>query len=43
MLLQSGRRRPGVPQLCHPHLLMMGGLHAAEKLLPGFMEQVPPS
>lgn len=41
--VQSRRRRAGVPQFPHVHVLLMGGLHAAEKLLPGITQQVLPS
>ncbi|GAB4813106.1 hypothetical protein N2152v2_000152 [Parachlorella kessleri] len=37
---ESAARRPGVPQLCHPHALMMGGIKAFDQLLPGFTRQL---
>ncbi len=38
--MQTAARRPGVPQLCHPHCLLMGGIKAFDKLLPGITKQV---
>ncbi|GAB4813107.1 hypothetical protein N2152v2_000153 [Parachlorella kessleri] len=37
---ETAARRPGVPQLCHPHCLLMGGIKAFDKLLPGITKQL---
>jgi hypothetical protein len=38
--VQAAKRRRGIPQLAHPHVLAMGGLEALRALLPGFEQEV---
>ncbi|WP_371584081.1 FAD-dependent oxidoreductase [Streptomyces sp. NBC_01314] len=37
---EGGAPRPGVPQNRHPHVLLEGGQHALDALLPGFMAEL---
>jgi len=38
--LQTKKRRSGVPQYIQPHVLLAGGSHALERLLPGFKREL---